>query len=677
MFDGATVSDVLAAVLRAEPDWASLPSNLHPRLRLLLERCLEKDPRNRYHDIADARVDTQSVLADPQGALPLSPELADAGIPWGLRTVVAVAVVAAVGGALVGWTLRPTAPGVVSRVALALPQGQALATSVAISADGSQVAHREAGELYLREMAGREWVPIRGTEGTALDPFFSPDGGSLGFFDDGELRRIAVSGGTPLRVADVVSPHGATWHADDTIVYASESGVWRVSADGRVEEHLVQVGSGERVYGRQLLPDAASVLFTSLSGPMGPGARAWDGAQIVVQSLETGERQVIVDGGSDARYLPTGHIAYALGTVLLAVPFDLSRMEVTGGPVPMVEAVRRPGRNPGTTGAAFYDVSETGSLVYLIASETPLVERQLVRVDRQGTVERLIDDLRDYWRPRLSPDGERVTVEVQSEEQGVLTLWVVDVGSGNMRQLTFGGGVGSGDLFPAWTPDGGDVIFASGRLGTNAIYRQAVDGTGEPELVFEGTSSQLIPNDVSVDEVVAFTQGARVGLSDVLGLRLTDGSTSDLVATPAMENMPMFSPDGRWLAYTSDATGRAEVWVRAAQEGEFGEWRVSTEGGVGPVWSRDGSELYYRGASGDLMVVPIEVNSGFTYGRARPLFSVAGRFRFSGNTAAFDVDADGRFIMVTQVDSQREQPREINVVLNWFEELRRLVPTDN
>ena len=353
-----------------------------------------------------------------------------------------------------------------------------------------------------------------------------------------------------------MSPHGASWYADGTIVYASESGIWRVSADGGDPEHLVQLTSGERVYGPQVLPDGASVLFTVLSTAMGPEAAAWDAAQIVVQSLETGDRHVIIDGGSDGRYLPTGHVMYAVSNDLFAVPFDLARTEVVGGPVPMVEAVRRPVRGPSTTGVANYDVSDTGSLVYLPGIEIPPTQRQLVLVDRQGNAELLTDDLRDYWRPRLSPDGAQVTVEVMSEELGVLVLWVVDVTSGNARQLTFGT---SGDLFPAWTPDSQDVIFSSSRGGSNAIYWQSADGTGEPELLFEGSADQLIPNDVSVDGVLAFTQGARVWLSDVWGLHLTDRSTSEIVSTPATENRPMFSPDGRWLAYTSDASGRSEI----------------------------------------------------------------------------------------------------------------------
>ena len=674
VFKGGTVSDVLAAVLRVDPEWQTLPPDVHPRLRLMLERCLEKKPKNRYHDIADARVDVQAVLADPQGGRPPEPEAIPTAPPWGLRAVAAVAVAATVVGAVAGRVLRPLDAGEVSHLSLVTgDEFFGSAEGLNISGDGSQVVYRAGGQLNLRQMQSPESTPIRGTEGFPGGPFFSPNGQSIGYFDDGEIRRIAVSGGTPVSLAEVVSPHGASWYADGTIVFASESGIWRVSENGGDTEHLVQLEDAERVYGPQVLPNGESVLFTLLSTAMGSGAAAWDAAQVVVQSLETGDRRTIIDGGSDARYVPTGHVVYALSNVLFAVPFDTTRLEVLAGPVPMVEAVQRPARGPSTTGAAGYGVSDNGNLVYVPGVETPPAERQLLLVDQEGKRELLTNDLRDYWRPRLSPDGQRVVVEVMSEELGVLNLWTVDVASGSMRQLTFGSG-GSGDVFPAWTPDGQEVAFSSGRSGTDAIYRQSADGTGGPETIFEGAGAQLIPNDVSADGVLAFTQGPRVGQSDILGVWLTDGSASELVSTPAVENMPMFSPNGQWLAYVSNVSGRSEIWVRELREAEAGEWRVSNGGGVGPVWSRDGSELYYRGGSGDLMVVSVESNPGFTFGPARSLFPIAGQYRFSANTSAYDVDSNGRFIMVTAVDSPVSQPSQINVVLNWFEELKQKAP---
>ena len=675
-FEGSTVSDVLAAVLRIEPDWTRLSSDLHPRLRLALERTLEKSTKDRYHDIADVRVDVERVLAAPDGvSFRSGTEAAPACNPWSLRAAAVVAAVAAVGGALAGYLLTLPASSVVRHLSIVLPEGQSVVNAqgaLDVSADGSQVVYRAAGQLNLRDLGRLESVPIRGTEGTPWEPLFSPDGRSVGYFEGDELRRISVSGGAAVRVADVIEPRGAVWGTDGTIVYASETGICRVSANGGEPERLIESDPGERVYGPQILPDGVSVLFTALDTAMGPGSAAWDAAQIVVQSLETGERHVVIDGGSDARYLSTGHLSYAVSNVLFAVPFDVARYEVVGGPVPMVEAVRRPTRAPSTTSDANYGVSATGSLVYLPGVDIPPVNRQLVFVDRDGNEELVTADLRDYWRPRLSPDGRRVTVEVLSEELGVLNLWVVDVTSGNARQLTFGRD-GSGDLFPAWTSDGRHVIFSSGRSGQDAIYRQAADGTGEPELLFEG-GAQLIPNDVSPDGVLAFTQGPRTGLSDVWGLRVADQSSVELVATPAMENMPMFSPDGRWLAYTSDASGQNEVWVRAVHNTDTGEWRVSEGGGVGPVWSRDGSELYYRGAGGELMVVSVEPSRTFTYGPSQPLFPVAQRFRFSGNTAAFDVDSTGRFIMVTAGERPPSQPQQINVVLDWHQELLERVP---
>ena len=326
-FDGGTVSDVLAGVLRADPDWKSLPLNLHPRIRLLLERCLEKESKDRYGDISDARVDIQKALADPDGVIvqPVA-EVVQATphsrLPW----IAAVTIGVIVAG-MTGWNLGPglqLEPPPVMRFNHVLPDGQTLArvsrSLVAVSPDGARIAYIADNQLYLRNLNDPESRPIRGTEQGPTNPFFSPDGEWVGFVSGEQLKKIAISGGVSVTICDAGPPTGASWGTDGTIVFGHPDGIMRVSADGGTPTLVVQTEDSERVYGPQILPGGDSILFTVTSAT---GLNRWDEAQIVVQSLETGKREVLWTGGSDARYVPTGHLIYASEDVLFAAPFSL------------------------------------------------------------------------------------------------------------------------------------------------------------------------------------------------------------------------------------------------------------------------------------------------------------------------------------------------------------------
>ena len=369
-FGGKTVSDVLAGVLRIDPDWKSLPPNLHPRIRLLLERSLEKEAKDRYQGVGDARVDIQTALADPSGVL-VQPtvDVAQAQprriLPWVLATFVLTAIVAIIAT----WILKPTELGLVTHFNHRLPEGQVFTNParslVAVSPDGRKVVYVANQQLYLRNLDEMEARPIQGTDENPNSPFFSLGGEWVGYFSssDRQLKKIATIGGASVTLCDVTAaPFGASWGSDDTIVYGQPEGIMRVSANGGASELVIPTEEGEQVHGPQMLPGGEWVLFTLTSAG---GATRWDEAQIVVQSLESGERRVLWEGGSDARYVSTGHLIYALEDVLFALPFDLASLEVSGGPVPIVEGVRRANLPIGNTASANYGFSDRGTLIYI------------------------------------------------------------------------------------------------------------------------------------------------------------------------------------------------------------------------------------------------------------------------------------------------------------------------
>jgi eukaryotic-like serine/threonine-protein kinase len=674
-FDGATVSDILASILTSEPDWARVPPSLPPRIRLLVERCLEKDPKNRSHDIADARVDCQKALTNTERALSRSSPGRASRSP--VRMAAAL-MLASAAGAAIGFRaarLIPVAAPSVSRFSHVLPEAQSLDPSesrIAVSPDGSRMAFVAGGQLYMRSLDQIEAQPVRGATGRLWSPCFSPDGQSVGYVQqDGNrlrLARIPVSGGTAVVVCDLTSFSGASWNADGTILFASNDGIWRVAPAASEPERLIRLEAGEMINRPSMLPGGDWVLFSVTTGV---GRSRWDrDSRIVAQSVASGERKVLVAGGADPRYVPTGHLMYALESVLYAVRFDVNAVEVSGPAVPVVEDVQRVPLFPGSSGLAHYAVSDDGMLAYVPRAASDVAPRSLVAVDRLGNIRPLLDERRSYWRPRLSPDGTRVAVEVQGERD--LHIWIVDLASKSASPLTFDGTI---NWAPVWAPDGQSVIYVSDREGAFAAYEKAADGSGEPTLV-RRINEEIVTTDASPDGVLAFTEGGDDGRRAIWTLRLGDRTAGPFLDTTALETMPMFSPDGRWLAYVSNETGRQEVYVRPYPRAEGGIRRVSDGGGTAPVWSRDGSTLYYRNVTGALMALPVRLGSALVVGRPVSLFQVLGRFRVSGQTPAYDVSAiKGQFIMVTEAENRRPPQGRIHVIQNWTEELKRLVPT--
>ena len=557
-----------------------------------------------------------------------------------------------------------------ARSVMTLPPDEPLVVrsspKLALSPDGAHLVYAAgtggSRQLYLRAMDGLEGEPIPGTEG-ASTPFFSPDGHWVGFFAEGKLKKVSISGGAPLTLCDAPNSFGASWGTNDTIVFAPSniSGLWQVSAAGGTPQPLTRLETGESRHGwPDLLPGGQVILFTAFgSGP--------DSPRIAAQELETGERRVLAEGGVYPRYLPPGYLVYvqqeeAPGT-LLAAPFDLSKLEVTGAPVRIVENVMQL-----NSGAAQYSFSSLGSLVY-IPGGNPASERRLVWVDRQGVEQPLAAPPQRYVNLQLSPDNRLLALQIDSPNPEV---WIYDIQLETLARLTFEGGG-----FPLWTPDGKQVTFPSGRAGVPNLFLKPADGTGAAEQL----TAREHPADHSFSwspdgQVLAFTEAHPITDWDLWVLPLEgNGKPRPFLQTPFREAAPRFSPDGRWLAYASDESGGPEIYVQPFP-GPGKKWQISTEGGVEPVWSRNGKELFF-GSNGQMMVVDLTTEPTFRAGDPRPLFG--GQYVTATSTwrPKYDVTSDGRRFVMIKRGRQELGVTELNVLLDGFEELKRRVSTEN
>ena len=675
---GDNVSDAIVSVLTREPDWTALPAGLPVHVRSVLQRCLQKDPKKRLRDIGDVRleIDEGSMAAAPVFAT------APAAHPLPVRrlaigAVVIAAVAAAAGGAGV-WRFAPAAATIpVTRFSFSLPEGQQFTRPghqfVAVSPDGTQIVYVANGRLYVRSMSELAAREIPGTNFGSENPAFSPDGQSIVFGSrtDNSLKRIAVTGGAPVTICQAGAVLGLSWARDGSILFAQEQGargILRVSADGGTPAVVIDVKGREQAHGPQLLPDGEHVLFTLATGT---GAGRWDSAQIVVQSLTSGERKTLVNGGTDGRYLSTGHLVYGLGGVLLAVPFDPKRLELTGSPVPIVDGVRSSGA---LSGSMQFSVSDAGSLVYISGRVgTPSNDQELALLDRKGTVERLKVRAAGYANPRVSPDGTRVAVGIDDGKDS--DVWIYELsGASAMRRLTFGGR----NRLPIWSPDSRRVAFQSDREGDEGIFWQPADGGGAGERLTkpeQGTShspESWAPGGTHI--LFSATTGSNVALWSI--------SLPDKKATPfggVQSSEPTnaaFSTDGRWVAYTSTEGGGRRVFVQPfPATGAKYEVSPSTGANIYPFWSADGKELLWIGAGG-FNVVSVTTRPNFTF--SDPVV-IPNRLAVVGPSVqrTLDITPGGKFIgMMAPESNQTEAPGApvFQVVLNWTEELKARVP---
>ena len=688
-FDGEDVAETIGAVIHKEPAWAALPETTPAIVRTVLQRCLQKDPKQRIRDIGDVQLALSGAFDSPaQPPVAAAP----AAHPSRRRTtgIAGMGVAAGVAlAALVGWTLWRLAPVPKvqpMRFAIVPPPTQPLALQgadrdLAFSPDGTHIVYvGVAGvqtQLMVRAIDRLEAEPVRGIVNPRV-PFMSPDGRWIGFFTGpgGELKKVSIAGGPPVSLCRISgAPRGGSWGPDDIIVFAtidSSTGLLSVSAGGGEPKVLTKPDTAhgeENHYFPSLLPGGRAVLFT-ITAPGGT-----DNAQVAVLDLKTGQRKTLIRGGSQAEYVgastaSTGFLVYAAAGTLSAVRFDPVRLEVLSAAVPIVEQVMMSG-----TGAAEFSVSRTGALVYVPGRAANDATRSLAWVNRQGREEPIKAPLRAYHYPRLSPDGTRVALEIEDQERDI---WSWDLAHETLTRLTFDPAI-DGD--PIWTPDGLRIIFDSSRSGARNLYWQAADGTGTAERLTTSPNAQTSYS-VSPD-------GARVVLGetsptgpDLMTLHLGGPSTTPgaekrrtepLIQTRYVENNAEISPDGHWLAYQSNESGTPEIYVRPFPDVNGGRWQISAGGGSRPVWARSGRELFYAGGGG-VVAVPVQTVSAFSTGNPTKLFDWRSLTTIGGGRA-WDVSRDGqKFLMVKAASdadpSSTATQASMVVVLNWIEEIR-------
>jgi len=660
-FQGEDVTEILASVVKGEANLDLLPADTHYRVREAITRCLQKDLKRRYPDISDARYEIEQALADPgvesaQWAAKAEPQgRLRQMLPW----VAAALVLGAIVAGAAAWKLRPPEPRQVMRFYHGLPadhQSSAAGVRISISPDGRQFAYSTSKGIYLRSVNDFDAKLISGTEMDPSSPFFSPDSKWIGYFSgrDARLKKIAISGGAPVSLCGGGSIVGANWSEDGSIVYADYGkGIMRVSANGGTPELIAKE---DAVFHPQLLPDGKSLLYTFGSIPY----------KIAVKSLQSGERKELFVG-DNARYIPTGHIVYAVGNNLLAVPFDLKTISPAGEPVSVVEGVLR-------AGAPQYAVSDSGTLVYMPGTENApgLARRTLVWVDRKGKEEPLQAPINGYFNPRISPDGNRVDLGIASPEKR--DIWIWNLAQKTLAPLTFEGG----DLAsPLWTADGKRIAYCSAESG---VYWKASDGSGRVDLIGSGPGIASFPSCWANNGKTLVLMEWRSGYDITVMPMEGDRKFKPLLNKSYHEAYPQISADGRWMAYTSNESGQNQVYVRPFPEVEGGRWQISMSGGDSPLWSPDGRELFYR--SGDaVMAAAVKTGPAFSYETSRVLLHgnyvssvfMASYFDF----ATWDISPDGmRFLMLKNASSpsESEGPLRINIVLNWFEELKQRVP---
>jgi Tol biopolymer transport system component/predicted Ser/Thr protein kinase len=676
LFSGESVPHILADVLRAEPDWDRLPKPFDPRLKALLERCLEKKVRNRYHSIADVRVDIEKILSDPEGGR--APAATAAPTGRRLPLTAALVAVALLAGGLI-WSLMRSAPStpapIVSRFVVTPPPTAPLASlggyDLAVSPDGKRLAYfaqdpqTGGAELYVRDVDELDARAVPGAEvaqpgGGNMNPFFSPDGQWVGFRSPGKgIMRVSVSGEPPLKIADDPDGSagvflGATWASDGTVIYAAGARLYRISAGGGgTPEPLTSAWDAANTYesGPVLLPGGHAVLFNVIG----------ETEQVAVLDLDTGEQKILVQGGTQVSYAPTGHLVFIRGTTLMAVPFDVDRLAVTGEPVALLQGVR----HPGPTTAADYALSDAGTLVY-VPGTAETATAAVVWVDRDGRVagRAVADSVENPRDPRLSPDGGRLVLTTGPVAAG--NLWVYDLSGRPPIPIADE----DDDRYAAWSPDATQLAFTSIQ-GTPNVYTAAADGSVLDPMPLRAEGLGAATAVWSADgELILVTNN-----QDIVATPAdAEGDVRDVVVTPDQEFDAALSPNGRWLAYASTRTGRVEVWVKGYPDGV--PVRVSRNGGREPVWSHDGKELYYLQGNA-MMAVPVETEETFSFDPAVQLFTQPYFVSVDPYARSYDVARDGRFLMVQPSGASADgaQTSNIVVVQNWFEELKRLAPT--
>jgi serine/threonine protein kinase len=662
LFEGETVSHVLAAVLTAEPDLGSLPDETPPKIVDLIARCLRKKPRMRVQAIGDVRIALEEYLADPTGAEaqteapihePPSVPTWRRALPWAVAGIVVAASVAVI-------VLRPAPEALVVKATVPPPEGTqfdlrpASPGPAAVSPDGSKIAFTALDEngrtrVFIRRLDAGKAHALSGTEG-AQYPFWAPDSRWLGFFTqpDDVLRKIDTNGGPPITLCSASNGKGGSWNSDGVIVFSADasSGLSRVPASGGEPVELT-VRDTDRHNSHRFpwfLPDGRHFLF------VGRGV-AGEESTIMVGSLDGGEPVTLINNESQVIYA-SGHILFVRDQTLMAQGFDPDSLTMTGEAFPVAEDVLVV---PGASLAVF-GASANGVLTFQTGSA--IAETTLEWRDRSGRSEGSLGDAALYRLARISPDERHVVVQVVDVESGTQDLWVYEVDRGIRTRFTFDP---LADVSPVWSPDGETVYFSSNRGGKFDIYRKPLSGVGEAELVAE-FERNAFPESVSPDGRFLTVLAEGQDSADTWTVDLQKQAEASVFRqTEFNEGGAVISPDGRWVAYHSDEGGDFAVFVTTFPK-ESRKWQVSTAQGVYPEWRDDGREIVYTDYNGMLHAVKVDPSGAtFNVGEAEALFAIeppdqGGSF--------FSLSADAERILVIPGVTQQANTL-LNLVVNW------------
>jgi serine/threonine protein kinase/Tol biopolymer transport system component len=671
-FEGDDITEILAAVVRAEPDWNLLPESAPQGIRLLLRRCLRKDRRQRFQDATDVRIEIQEAIAAPMdsGAAPTHP-ISMSKLPWAVATALAIIAVVAL---LALWhSTRHVEQALRPLVRLDVDLGPDVSLgSVAgadeiISPDGTRIVYVSQGRLFTRRLDQPNTTELAGTQG-AWAPFFSPDGQWVAFFTSGKLQKISVEGGSAIALCDALNGRGGSWGEDGNILAAlnATGGLSRIPSAGGPPTPVTDLQSGEFTHSwPQILLGGKAVLFTA-----SPTARAFDNANIDVMSLADHRRKTLVRGGTFGRYLPSGHLVYVNRGTLFAVPFDVDRLEVHGTPAPVLDQI---GYNT-VQGSAQLDFSQAGTLIYRSGGAGGGL-LTVAWLDGAGKTQPLLAKPGNYGRPSMSPDGQRLALEV-TEGPGT-DIWLYEWQRDTMTRLTFIGNA----IAPLWNPDGRYIAFLATEEGINVIRS---DGSGKPQPLTRSKNIQVpwsfTPDGkrlafYELDSKTSFDLWTVPLESDSAGLRA--GKPEAFLQTPADERTPSFSPDGRWLAYVSDESGTFQVYVRAFPD-KGGKWQISNSGGWLPIWSRNGHELFFEALDNHIMVAPYAVKSDIFVADKPRVWSEKQIVGLTLTSRNVDLAPDGkRVVALMPVEATEGQKAQNHVVFfeNFFDEVRRRTAT--
>ena len=680
LFEGATVSDTLASVLKSEPDWTVLPAQTPASIRRLLRRCLEKDRKRRLPDAATARLEIDDGLTAPVGEAPPASAHSSAltkrrtsGVPWVAAAAAALAATAV--GVVHFREVLPERQ--VLQYSLPAPENARHIQTFAVSPDGHYVVMDAIGgdgrRLWVRALDSLQANALAGTENASF-PFWSPDSRSIGFFAGEKLKKISVTGGPAQILCDANNSRGGTWGRDGVVVFAPDDGsggLRRVSAAGGVSAPLTKTEAGTHRW-PVFLPDARRFLYMADRGTANG---------IFLASLDSSERRRLVQDESNPMYVApnagraNGHLLFVRERTLMAQPVDPQNLEARGDVFPVAEDVSRGPSN----GSRMYSLSDNGVLIYQTGGRA--ADRQHLWFDRAGKeLGAAGTAVRSQNSFALSPDGKRVAIERESQAADGTDLWILNLEHNTESRFTFDR---SNNSHPVWSPDGSTIAFASNRGGgTMNLYQRASNNTGQDTLLLSNKDPVKLPTDWSRDgRFIIFRSSGGKTNEDLWALPLAgEKKPLLLLGSTFLETLGQLSPDGRWLAYASNESGRFEVLVRPFPPGWatplVGQWQVSTVGGTQPRWRGDGKELFYIAPDQRLMTVEVKATpQSFERGTPQALFVSSSDQMSLSSDWGYVPSADGKRFLISTVPGVTAATLPLTVVVNWFDGLKAKLPT--